>query len=66
MVDAVAAGFDAGIEIGEVIDQDMIIIPYSGDLKLAIVGAPARREWRRGRAALRGRDARPCLTRAPS
>ena len=39
--DIVARGYDAGIEIGEVIDQDMIVVPVSGDLELAIVGAPA-------------------------
>jgi DNA-binding transcriptional LysR family regulator len=40
-VDIVAEGYDAGIEIGEVIDQDMIISPVSGDLELAIVAAPS-------------------------
>ena len=39
-VDVVAGGYDAGIEIGEVIDKDMIVVPVSGDLELAIVGAP--------------------------
>jgi DNA-binding transcriptional LysR family regulator len=38
-VDVVAEGYDAGIEIGEVIDRDMIVVPVSGDLELAIVGA---------------------------
>ena len=40
-LDIVARGYDAGIEIGEVIDKDMIIVPVSGDLELAIVGAPS-------------------------
>jgi DNA-binding transcriptional LysR family regulator len=40
VTDIVARGYDAGIEIGEVIDQDMIVVPVSGDLELAIVGAP--------------------------
>jgi DNA-binding transcriptional LysR family regulator len=40
-VDVVADGYDAGIEIGEVIDRDMIAVPVSGDLELAIVGAPS-------------------------
>ena len=40
-MDVVAGGYDAGIEIGEVIDKDMIAVPVSGDLQLAIVGAPA-------------------------
>src|SRR5258705_7504856 len=40
-VDVVAQGYDAGIEIGEVIDRDMNVVPVSGDLELAIVGAPS-------------------------
>jgi DNA-binding transcriptional LysR family regulator len=40
-LDIVERGYDAGIEIGEVIDKDMIVVPVSGDLELAIVGAPA-------------------------
>src|SRR5215217_5301664 len=40
-IDIVAGGYDAGIEIGEVIDKDMIIVAVSGDLELAIVGAPS-------------------------
>jgi DNA-binding transcriptional LysR family regulator len=40
-VDVVAGGYDAGIEIGEVIDKDMIVVPVSGSLELAIVGAPS-------------------------
>jgi DNA-binding transcriptional LysR family regulator len=40
-VDVVAGGYDAGIEIGEVIDKDMIVVPVSGELELAIVGAPS-------------------------
>jgi len=40
-IDVVAGGYDAGIEIGEVIDKDMIVVPVSGELELAIVGAPS-------------------------
>jgi DNA-binding transcriptional LysR family regulator len=40
-VDIVAARFDAGIQLGEVIDKDMIAIPLTGDLRLAVVGAPS-------------------------
>jgi DNA-binding transcriptional LysR family regulator len=40
-VDIVAQGFDAGIQLGEVIDKDMIAVPVTGDLKLAVVGAPS-------------------------
>ena len=40
-VDIVAAGYDAGIRLGAVIDRDMIAVPVSGDLRLVVVGAPA-------------------------
>jgi hypothetical protein len=33
-VDIVAQGYDAGIQLGEVIDRDMIAVPASGDLRL--------------------------------
>jgi LysR substrate binding domain len=39
--DIVADGYDAGIEIGEVIEKDMIVVPVSDELELAIVGAPS-------------------------
>jgi DNA-binding transcriptional LysR family regulator len=40
-VDFVADGYDAGIQLGEVIDKDMIAVPVTGDLRLAVVGAPS-------------------------
>ncbi len=40
-VDIVAHGFDAGIQLGEVIDKDMIAVRMTGDLRLAMVGAPS-------------------------
>lgn len=40
-VDIVAAGYDAGIRLGEVIDRDMIAVPVSGDIRLVVVGAPS-------------------------
>jgi len=39
-IDLVAAGFDAGIQLGEVIDRDMIALPVTGDIRLAVVGSP--------------------------
>lgn len=39
--DIVAEGYDAGVRLGEVIDQDMIAVPVSGDLRLVVVGAPS-------------------------
>src|SRR5256885_6008827 len=40
-VDIVADGYDAGIQLGEVIDKDMVAVPVTGDLRLAVVGAPS-------------------------
>ena len=39
-VDLVAAGFDAGIQIGEFIQKDMVAVRVSEDLRPAIVGSP--------------------------
>ena len=39
--DIVAAGFDAGVRLGEVIEQDMIAVPLTGDQREAVVAAPA-------------------------
>jgi DNA-binding transcriptional LysR family regulator len=39
--DIVAAGYDAGIRLGEVIEQDMIAVPASGPQRLIVVGSPA-------------------------
>lgn len=40
-VDIVAEGYDAGIQLGEVIDKDMIALAVTGDLRLAVVAAPS-------------------------
>src|SRR4051812_24436966 len=40
-VDIVAEGYDAGIQLGEVIDKDMIAVPVTDDLRLAVVAAPS-------------------------
>ena len=42
-VDIAAEGFDAGIQLGEVIGKDMIAVPASRDLRLAVVAAPSGR-----------------------
>ena len=39
-VDLVSAGYDAGIQFGEYIAQDMVAVRVSADLRPAIVGAP--------------------------
>jgi DNA-binding transcriptional LysR family regulator len=40
-VDIVAQGYDAGIQLGEVIDKDMIAVPVTDDLRLAVVASPS-------------------------
>jgi DNA-binding transcriptional LysR family regulator len=40
-IDLVASGFDAGIQFGEFIAQDMVAVRASPDLRPAIVAAPA-------------------------
>jgi DNA-binding transcriptional LysR family regulator len=40
-VDLVAGEYDAGIQIGEFIQRDMIAVRVSRDLRLALVGSPA-------------------------
>jgi DNA-binding transcriptional LysR family regulator len=39
-VDLVAGEFDAGIQIGEFIQKDMVAVRVSPDLRLALVGSP--------------------------
>ncbi len=39
--DIVAGGYDAGIQLGEVIDRDMIAVPVTGQTRLVVVGAPS-------------------------
>ena len=38
--DIVEAGFDAGVRLGEIIEQDMIAIPLSGDQREMVVASP--------------------------
>ncbi len=38
--DIVAAGFDAGVRLGEIIEQDMIAVPISGDQREMVVASP--------------------------
>ena len=39
--DIVAAGFDAGVRLGEVIEQNMIAVPVTGDQREIAVAAPS-------------------------
>lgn len=38
--DLVAEGFDAGVRLGEVIEEDMIAVPVSGEQRQVVVAAP--------------------------
>ncbi|MHB0770668.1 LysR family transcriptional regulator [Bradyrhizobium sp. 5.13L] len=39
--DIVAEGYDAGVRLGEVIEQDMVAVPVSGEQRQLVVAAPA-------------------------
>lgn len=40
-LDIVESGFDAGIQIGERIDRDMVAVSVTGDIRMLVVGAPS-------------------------
>ncbi|PKH82287.1 LysR family transcriptional regulator, partial [Psychrobacter sp. 4Bb] len=40
LVDIVADRFDAGIRLGENLDQDMIVVPISAPFRMSVVGSP--------------------------
>lgn len=42
--DVVAEGYDAGVRLGEVIDEDMIAVPVAGDERQIAVCSPAYRD----------------------
>lgn len=39
--DIIAAGYDAGVRLGEVIEQDMVAVPLTGDQRQVAVATPA-------------------------
>lgn len=41
LVDIVAAGFDAGVRLGEAVPQDMVAVRFGGQLRFVAVAAPA-------------------------
>jgi DNA-binding transcriptional LysR family regulator len=41
LVDIVAEGFDAGVRLREAVPQDMVIVPFGGDMRFLAVAAPA-------------------------
>lgn len=40
LIDIVAERFDAGVRLGDIVAQDMISIPISGDQRMLVVGSP--------------------------
>lgn len=40
LTDLVSRGFDAGIRLGEALEQDMVAVPVSGPLRWLVVGSP--------------------------
>ena len=40
LVDIVAARFDAGIRLGEKVEQDMVAVKLGGELEMLVVGSP--------------------------
>src|SRR6202044_1452450 len=40
-VDLVAGQYDAGVQLGEFIQRDMIAVPVTPQMRLAIVGSPS-------------------------
>ncbi len=62
MTDVIAKGFDFGIRSGAIVQQDMISVPLTQDLRMAVVASPtyfAERSLPRTPAELNGHD---CLT----
>ncbi len=39
-VDLIAGEYDAGVQLGEFIQRDMIAVPVTGEMRLAVVGSP--------------------------
>jgi DNA-binding transcriptional LysR family regulator len=40
LVDIVAEGFDAGVRLGEALPQDMVAVPFGGDVRFIVVASP--------------------------
>lgn len=48
LVDIVAAGFDAGVRLGERLENDMIAVPVGGHLSMAVVASSSYLQRHRG------------------
>jgi DNA-binding transcriptional LysR family regulator len=60
-VDLVAGEYDAGVQIGEFIQRDMIAVRVSKDMRLAVVGAPEYFESRKPPRTPRDLKDHPCI-----
>src|ERR1700722_15366093 len=60
-VDLVAGGYDAGVQIGEFIQRDMIAVRVSKDLRLAVVGSPEYFKSRKIPRTPRDLKDHPCI-----
>ena len=60
-VDLVAGEFDAGIQIGEFIQRDMVAVRLSPDLRLALVGSPEYFRMRKPPKAPQDLKDHPCI-----
>jgi DNA-binding transcriptional LysR family regulator len=47
-VDLVAGKYDAGVQIGEFIQRDMIAVPVTKDMRLAVVGSAEYFKFHKG------------------
>jgi DNA-binding transcriptional LysR family regulator len=41
LTDIVAAGYDAGVHLGEQVAKDMIAVRIGPDMRMAVVGSPS-------------------------
>lgn len=64
--DIVAEGLDAGVRLGEVIEQDMIAIPVSDEQRQMVVGSPDYMARHGAPAHPRDLSAHPCIGWRPS
>lgn len=60
-VDLVAGEFDAGIQIGEFIQRDMVAVRLSPDLRLALIGSPEYFRTRKPPRAPQDLKDHPCI-----
>ena len=61
--DIVSSGFDAGVRLGESVQQDMVAVPVGPSLRRAIVGSPAYFDGRRRPAVPQDLREHVCIRR---